>query len=223
MKRREDAAHRRASSRDARGGRGEAAATGPRADPPPGARSARAPLERAEAPGAIVWFTGLPASGKTTLARRVKAQLAAGQRAAVVLDSDELRDVLGSHAYAPADRTQFYAALSGLAVLLARQGMVVLVAATAPRRADREPARVAMGAESARGPFIEVWVATPLEACEVRDPKGLYAAARRGEASQLPGVGVAYEAPEAPEVTANGGQDDAAVAAILSRLELPAV
>jgi len=66
--------------------------------------------------------------------------------------------------------------------------------------------------------FLEVWVATPLDACEARDPKGLYAAARRGEASQLPGVGVAYEPPEAPEVTADGGQDDVAVAAIVRRL-----
>lgn len=179
----------------------------------------RATAEASAAPtGAIVWFTGLPASGKTTLARRVQAQLTASRCAAVVLDSDELRDVLGTHAYAPADRAAFYRALAELAALLARQGIVALVAATAPRREDREHARVAMADQVAGGRFLEVWVATPLDACEARDPKGLYAAARRGEASQLPGVGVVYEAPEAPEVTADGGQDDVAVAAIVRRL-----
>jgi len=183
-----------------------------------GAGSAARGPAASGATGAIVWFTGLPASGKTTLARRVQAQLAAGRRAAVVLDSDELRDVLGTHAYAPAGRAAFYRALAELAALLARQGIVVLVAATAPRREDREHARVAMADQVAGDRFLEVWVATPLDACEARDPKGLYAAARRGEASQLPGVGVAYEAPEAPEVTADGGQDDVAVAAIVRRL-----
>jgi len=200
-------------------GQGSSAGRAAVARDPRGRGGARAAAEATAAPtGAIVWFTGLPASGKTTLARRVQARLAADRCAAVVLDSDELRDVLGTHAYAPAGRAAFYRALSELAALLARQGIVVLVAATAPRREDREHARVAMADQVAGDRFLEVWVATPLDACEARDPKGLYAAARRGEASQLPGVGVAYEPPEAPEVTADGGQDDVAVAAIVRRL-----
>lgn len=165
--------------------------------------------------GAIVWFTGLPSSGKTTLARQVQDRLAAAGRAGVVLDSDELRDVLDRHSYAPDDRDRFYAALAALAVLLARQGIVALVAATAPRRADRDRARAAL-ADAA--PFLEVWVRTSLAECEARDPKGLYAQARRDPASQLPGVGVPYEPPATPDVIAAGGQDDAAAGAIAARL-----
>lgn len=168
--------------------------------------------------GAVVWFTGLPSSGKTTLARRAQARLAAAGRAAVVLDSDELRDALDAHSYTPADRDRFYGAVAALAALIARQGVVVLVAATAPRRADRQRARDELGRGSAPGRFIEVWVDTPLAECQARDPKGLYAQARRGVADQLPGVGAAYEAPVSPEVIAKGGLDDAALAAIEDRL-----
>jgi adenylylsulfate kinase len=162
----------------------------------------------------------LPASGKTTLARQVQAQLARAARPAVLLDSDELREVLGERSYAPEERDRFYRALAALAVLLARQGAVVLVAATAPHRADRDRARAALaeaGAEA--GPFVEVWVKTPLAVCEARDPKGLYARARRGEMSELPGVGVAYEEPRAPEVIAEDGADETALAAIARRLD----
>lgn len=171
----------------------------------------------AGAAGAIVWFTGLPSSGKTTLARRVQAHFGRTGRVSVLLDSDELRDLLGAHSYAPEDRAQFYRQLAALAVLLARQGLVVLVAATAPRRQDRDRARGEVGA----GRFVEVWVDTPLADCEARDPKGLYAQARRGDASELPGVGAEYEPPWAPEVIADGGRDDAAVAAIECRLDTP--
>lgn len=165
--------------------------------------------------GAIVWFTGLPASGKTTLARRVQAQLAQDARPAVLLDSDELREVLEVPSYAPADRDRFYRALAGLAVLLARQGAVVLVAATAPLRVHRDRARQAL---AGAGGFVEVWVKTPLAECEARDPKGLYAKARRGEARDLPGIGLAYEEPLAPEVVVEPGAEDAALAAVGRRL-----
>jgi adenylylsulfate kinase len=171
--------------------------------------------------GAIVWFTGLPSSGKSTLAERTHAHFAASGRSAVVLDGDELRDILGIHAYTPAERERFYRALAGLAALLARQGLVVLVAATAPRREDRDRARAELGF-GAPGRFVEVWVRTPLAECEARDPKGLYAEARRSTANELPGVGAVYEPPVDPEVIADGGFDDAAVAAIECRLNTPA-
>jgi adenylylsulfate kinase len=103
---------------------------------------------------------------------------------------------------------------AALAALIAKQGVVALVAATAPHRRDRDRAR-----RMVDGDFVEVWVNTRLEDCETRDPKGLYAQARRDAANELPGVGVAYEAPLAPEVIADGGFDDAAAAAVEARLE----
>jgi adenylylsulfate kinase len=162
-----------------------------------------------------VWFTGLPSSGKTTLARGVQGHFARTGRASVVLDGDEVRDVVGEHGYGAEDRERFYGALAGLAALIAKQGIVVLVAATAPLRADRDRARALM----TDGAFIEVWVSTRLEDCEARDPKGLYAQARRDAANQLPGVGADYEPPLAPEVIADGGFDDAATAAIECQLD----
>ena len=154
----------------------------------------------------VVWFTGLPASGKTTLAKRVRDQLGG-----ILLDSDELREVLGANAYDEAGRDDFYRRLGALAATLARQGHLVLVAATAPRRAHRDAAR-------ALAPrFVEVYVATPLAECERRDPKGLYAKARTGHAPTLPGVGVPYEAPLAPELIASGETDVVAAIAELTR------
>ena len=135
-----------------------------------------------------------------------------------MLDSDEIRELLGARSYEREDRDRFYEALGSLAGLIANQGIVVLVAATAPRRAHRERARAALGAG---GRFVEVWVKTPLSVCEARDPKGLYARARRGGANQLPGVGVAYEPPVAPEVVADGGLDDSVAEAIERQLERP--
>jgi len=156
--------------------------------------------------GVVVWFTGLPASGKSTLAARVRDRL----DHAIVLDSDQLREVLGTADYARRD--EFYAVLGRLAALLAGQGHVVLVAATAPRRAHRDQAR-------ALAPrFVEVYVQTPLDECERRDPKGLYARARADGATVLPGIGAPYEPPLAPEVIAGGGADDPAIAAIVEAI-----
>jgi adenylylsulfate kinase len=161
-------------------------------------------------PGAIAWFTGLPSSGKSTLARRVAAALGGG---CALLDGDEVRaELFPDLGHAPPDRDRFYEALARLAALLARQGLVALVAATAHRRAHRDRAR-------ALAPrFVEVHVATPAAECARRDAKGLYARARAGAAPELPGAGVAYEPPERPEVVASGGEDDLAVRAILALL-----
>jgi adenylylsulfate kinase len=155
--------------------------------------------------GAVVWITGLPASGKSTLAARLCARLPA-----VLLDGDEVRTVLGMTAHDPAARDDFYARLAALAALLARQGLVVVVPATAHRRAHRAHAR-------ALAPrFIEVHVRTPLAEAERRDPKGLYARARAGAAPELPGVGVSYEPPLEPEIVADGGLDERALVAIIA-------
>lgn len=151
--------------------------------------------------GTVVWFTGLPASGKSTLAERVRERTGG-----ILLESDALREVLEADRYE--ERDAFYRRLGALAALLARQGHIVLVAATAPRAEHRDHAR-------ALAPhFVEVYVATPLAECERRDPKQLYARARAGAAPLLPGVGVPYEPPRAPEVTATGGLDEQAVIAV---------
>jgi adenylylsulfate kinase len=163
--------------------------------------------------GTIVWFTGLPASGKSTLADRTRDHLKSLGHAAIVLDGDALRVILGAHTYEEGDRDAFYRTLAGLAAAIAHQNMTVLVAATAPRRAHRALARHT-GCR-----FIEVWVQTSQSDCEARDHKGLYARARRGEITTLPGMGAAYEPPEHPDVIAQGGLDDAAVAAIARLVE----
>jgi adenylylsulfate kinase len=155
----------------------------------------------------VIWFTGLPQSGKSTLAARVRESVTP-RRACALLDSDEVRDALGADRYGATDRDQFYRALGGIAALLARQGQLVLVAATAPLRRYRAAAR------ELAPRFIEVWVRTALAECEQRDRKGLYARARAGDAPSLPGIGVAYEPPSAPDVVADGGRDDEALATI---------
>jgi adenylylsulfate kinase len=155
--------------------------------------------------GVVVWLTGLPAAGKTTLARAIHARLAVSARPGVVLDGDDLRGVLGVAGHHEAARNDFYARLSALAAYVADQGLVAIVAATAHRRAYRDAAR-------ARAPhFVEVHVATPLPTCEARDPKRLYARARAGDAPALPGVGVAYEPPVAPAVVPTRGDAGNAV------------
>jgi adenylylsulfate kinase len=159
----------------------------------------------------VVWLTGLPASGKSTLAERIVAQLREARVAAVVLDGDEVREVLEpSPGHDPAARDAFYRTLGGMASLLARRGLIAVVAATAHRRVWRDHARE-------RSPrFIEVHVATPLDECRRRDPRGLYG--RAAWLPELPGVNVAYEAPERPEVIAPNGDDPRAADAVLALL-----
>jgi adenylyl-sulfate kinase len=142
-----------------------------------------------------VWLTGLPASGKSTLARALRARLRERGENAVILDSDEVRAVLTPRpTYTPAERDRFYTALVGLAALLNRYGTNVIIAATAPRQGYRDLARTLLA------PFAEIWVRCPLETCRARDPKGLYARAAIGEVDSLPGAGAPYEEPEAAEV-----------------------
>jgi adenylylsulfate kinase len=166
--------------------------------------------------GAVVWVTGLPASGKSTLARRLRDRLRAGGVAAAVLDGDALRAALvPSPGYDPAARAAFYETLGNLALALAGEGLVAIVAATAHRRAFRDRVR-------ARAPrFVEVLVDAPPEVCAARDPKGLWARARAGEAPELPGAAVEYERPVSPEVVARGGEDDAAVEAAAALVDGP--
>jgi len=165
------------------------------------------------AAGAVVWVTGLPAAGKSTLARRLRDRLAAEGHRAVLLDGDAVRAALvPPPGYEPAARAAFYETLGNLALTIAEQGLVVVVAATAHRRAFRDAVR----ARADR--FVEVFVDAPAADCAARDTKGLWARARAGEAPALPGAGLPYEAPLAPEVVAAGGEDAAAVEAAIAAL-----
>jgi adenylylsulfate kinase len=156
--------------------------------------------------GAVMWFTGLPSSGKTTLARDVRQAL--GRRPSVLLDSDEIRAALSPPTgFSETARAHFYRTLAQLAALLAGQGVVVLVAATANRRSYRALAR------RLAPRFVEVFVDTPLDEVRRRNTKGLY-----GRARKLPGVGVPYERPLRPAVRAVGGSSRAAVHACLAAL-----
>ena len=153
------------------------------------------------APGFVVWLTGLPASGKSTLARLGQQKLAQSRTTALVLDSDELRDVLTPNpAYSEEERDWFYGVIVYWAAWLARNGINVLVAATAHRRAYRQDARL----QIAR--FIEVYVQCSLEACRRRDTKGIYALADAGKAPNVPGVGSRYEPPDQPEIAVDTEQ-----------------
>ena len=163
--------------------------------------------------GAVIWITGLPSSGKSTLAAAATKEMSRRGVTACTLDGDEVREALGEcFAYTSDGRAAFYETLARLAALLARQGLVVLVPATAHRLTFRERARALSPA------FLEVWVDTPLEECARRDSKGLYRAQQVGSVSDLPGAGTPYEAPRAPDIVAHGGRDVRAVAALLVRV-----
>lgn len=160
--------------------------------------------------GMVAWFTGLPSSGKTTLAAEVRGELRLRDVHAVMLDSDELRAAITPPlGYDDASRAALYGTLARLAATIARQGHVVLVPATAHRRAFRDAARALAPA------FLEIFVDTPLEECMKRDTKGLYAA----RTAHAPGVGVEYEAPVAPDLRVRMDDErDVVAAAIAQRI-----
>jgi len=144
-----------------------------------------------------VWFTGLSGSGKSTLARAVAELLRASGVTAHVVDGDELRATLSADlGFSLADRAEKVRRAVHLARILGDAGVVALVTLVSPVAADRDGVR-AMHPE---GRFLEVHVATPLEVCEARDVKGLYARARAGEITDLTGVGQPYEPPRTPEL-----------------------
>jgi adenylyl-sulfate kinase len=169
-------------------------------------------------PGATVWMTGLPASGKSTVAAAVEARLVGEGRPAYVLDGDNLRHGLnGDLGFSPEDRAENVRRTAEVSALLADAGVVVLVALVSPYRADRAAARAVH--ERLDLQFLEVHVATSLEECERRDPKGLYARARAGQLQHLTGVDDPYEPPEAPDVVVTGDEPlEAAAERLLAAL-----
>jgi bifunctional enzyme CysN/CysC len=149
--------------------------------------------------GVTVWMTGLSGSGKSTIAVAVEAALIERRRHAYLLDGDNLRHGLnGNLGFSAEDRAENVRRVGEVAKLFADAGTVVLVSLVSPYAADRARTRAAH--EEAGLRFVEVFVDTPLEECERRDPKGLYAKARAGELKGMTGIDDPYEAPERPEL-----------------------
>jgi bifunctional enzyme CysN/CysC len=164
--------------------------------------------------GATVWFTGLSGSGKSTLADAVAARLLERGRLAYVLDGDNVRHGLNVDlAFSAADRAENVRRIGEVAALMADVGIVVLVPVISPYRADR--ARVRETHEAAGLRFVEVFVDTPLEICERRDPKGLYALARAGHLRGMTGIDDPYEEPDGAELRVVPGDPADPVATVL--------
>ena len=144
---------------------------------------------------AVLWFTGLPASGKSTVADWVAGQLSADGLPVERLDGDEVRQIFPETGYTHDERDAHLRRIGYLASKLEEHGVFVVASFVSPYAASRRFIR-----EMCRW-FVEVHVSTPLEECERRDPKGLYAGARRGEVANFTGISDPYEAPESPEVS----------------------
>ncbi|MEM6458740.1 MAG: adenylyl-sulfate kinase [Planctomycetota bacterium] len=154
--------------------------------------------------GATVWFTGLSGSGKSTVAVAVEKRLLDAGRHACRLDGDNVRHGLCADlGFAPADRDENIRRIGEAARLFADAGLVCLCSFVSPYRAARERVRsihAATDSDRPARPFFEVHVDVPVDVAEARDPKGLYAKARRGEIPEFTGVSAPFEAPESPEL-----------------------
>jgi bifunctional enzyme CysN/CysC len=144
-----------------------------------------------------IWMTGLSGAGKSTLANLLEKKLSSTGKHTYVLDGDNVRHGLNQDlGFTEADRVENVRRTAEVARLMVDAGLIVIVSLISPYRRDREFARSLFEPHE----FIEVFVDAPLELCERRDVKGLYARARRGEISNLTGLGSGYEAPAAPEI-----------------------
>ncbi len=176
--------------------------------------------------GLVVWFTGLSGCGKSTIANELDRQLCELGRATILLDGDNIRHGLvvpprtgwrtSIHRSSPTDlgldlARSIARRISGGLVrslrLMASAGLITLTAFVSPYRRDRDRVRKIVEDAGSAGDFIEVFVDTPLEVCESRDPKGLYKKARAGEIKNFTGISDPYEAPENPEIHLRGGDD----------------
>lgn len=147
--------------------------------------------------GKTIWFTGLSASGKSTLAYALEASLKKAGKLCYVIDGDKIRQGLNRDlGYSADNRHENIRRVAEVAKIMNDAGLVVICALISPLIANRDMARRIIGASH----FYEVHVSTPLAVCEVRDPKGLYLRARSGEIRDFTGVSAAYEAPIDPDL-----------------------
>jgi adenylylsulfate kinase len=170
--------------------------------------------------GATLWFTGLSGSGKSTIAFTLEHALVQRGRLAYVLDGDNIRHGLNKNlGFAAADREENIRRIGEVAKLFADTGVITMTSFISPYRKDRDGVRALHKKDNL--PFIEVFVNTPIAACETRDPKGLYKKARAGELKNFTGIDDPYEEPAAPELTldATNTSPQEAAAILLQFLE----
>src|SRR5678810_1066025 len=148
-------------------------------------------------PSCIIWLTGLSAAGKSSIATELERELFNMGKHAYVLDGDNIRHGLCSDlGFSPEDRKENIRRVGEVAKLFAQAGVICITAFISPYRSDRDLVRGMLG----DGQFIEVFVNAPIEICEQRDPKGLYAKARANEVKEFTGISAPYEAPLKPEI-----------------------
>ncbi len=166
----------------------------------------------------VLWLTGLPGAGKSTIADALEGTLHGLGLHTYVLDGDGVRTGLNKDlGFTPEDRAENVRRVAETAKLMADAGLIVIVSLVSPFRGDRRAAKGLF----AEGDFLEVWVDTPTEVVVERDPKGLYAKAKAGTLPNMTGVGQGYEPPEHPDVTVNGaGEVEDAVTLLLDALEV---
>lgn len=174
--------------------------------------------------GCVVWFTGLSGSGKSTVANCVDAKLHEQGHKSFVLDGDNIRHGLNASfeilapvhgdefakrfglGFGAQDREENIRRIGCVAEIFCSTGVIALTAFVSPYRQDRDRVRATVAATGSEVDFVEVFVDTPIEICEQRDPKGLYKKARAGEIKGFTGIDAPYEAPESPEVHLDGAQ-----------------
>ncbi|MGI9470508.1 MAG: adenylyl-sulfate kinase [Rubripirellula sp.] len=175
--------------------------------------------------GVVVWFTGLSGCGKSTVANELDRQLGELGRATMLLDGDNIRHGLCAPpgklepehgapfaerfglGFGEMDREENIRRVGSVAALMASAGLITLTAFVSPYRRDRDRVRQIVEQSGKAGDFMEVFVDTPLEICEARDPKGLYKKARAGEIKNFTGISDPYEAPLSAELHLRGGDD----------------
>ena len=155
----------------------------------------------------VLWFTGLSGSGKSTIANEVERALQAKGHLTVLLDGDNVRAGINNNlGFSEADRTENIRRIAEVAKLFVNAGVITICCFVSPTEALRSLAREIVGSDD----FIEIYVNTPVDVCEQRDVKGLYAKARRGEIKDFTGVNAIFEEPSKPEISLSAGNNTVA-------------